>query len=434
MDVITVVMIENQERKRKKANTFFNKLKNRHYLVPIFFMLFVSLHQLSVTRTSTLYLGNPALKIQRITYLSLGTNQGNKLQNLQNAINLIAAKIGAVKKVASIYKTPSWGFEGDDFYNTCIEVSTYLPPETLMFELLNIEKELGRTRNKSKNYTNRIIDIDILLFDDEVIFSQALIVPHPRMLERKFALAPLVEIARNVIHPIEKKHLYICLENCKDEAEIKIIDEKLTRPIPISEKYNYIAIEGNIGAGKTSLAKMMSDEFNAKVILERFADNAFLPKFYEDKERYAYPLEMSFLADRYQQLSDDLAQFDLFKNFIVSDYYIFKSLIFAQVTLQPEEYKLYRRIFDIMYKEITKPDLYVYLYQNTERLLQNIKKRGRDYEQNIEASYLKKIHDGYSNFIKTQQDLNILIIDVSELDFVSNKEDYQFIINKIKSH
>ena len=254
------------------------------------------------------------------------------------------------------------------------------------------------------------------------------------MLLRKFVLAPLDEIASTLIHPIEKKKIEFCLYNCQDTSKVEVIMEKLIRPIPLSEKYNYIAIEGNIGAGKTSLAKMMSEEFNAKVVLERFADNPFLPKFYEDKERYAFPLEMSFLADRYQQLSDDLAQFDLFKNFIISDYYIFKSLIFAQVTLSKEEYLLYRKMFDLMYKEITKPDLYVYLYQNTKGLLQNIKKRGRDYEQNIESDYLENIQNGYSNFIKTEQILNILTIDVSELDFVNSKDDYLKIISKIISH
>ena len=141
---------------------------------------------------------------------------------------------------------------------------------------------------------------------------------------------------------------------------------------------------------------------------------------------------MSFLADRYQQLSDDLAQFDLFKNFIISDYYIFKSLIFAQVTLSKDEYLLYRKMFNLIYKEITKPDLYVYLYQNTDRLLENIKNRGRDFEQNIKTDYLKKIHDGYQGFITTQNDLNLLTIDVSELDFVNNKADYKQIINIIK--
>ena len=372
------------------------------------------------------------MKIQHVTYLSLGTNQGNKLENLQNAIDLIADKVGSIQKISSVYKTASWGFDSDDFFNICLKVTTQHPPEKLMQTLLTIEKDLGRKRKDTDAYIDRNIDIDIMLIDNEIIFSKIVTIPHPKMLARKFVLVPLVEIAPNTLHPIEKKELDVCLQNCNDSSEISLVDETLKRPIPITEKYNYIAIEGNIGAGKTSLAKMISDEFNAKIILERFAENPFLPKFYLDKERFAFPLEMSFLADRYQQLYDDLAQLDLFKNLIVSDYYIFKSLIFAQITLQKDEYLLYRKMFDVMYKEITKPDLYVYLYQNTERLLQNIKKRGRDYEQNIQAGYLQKIHDGYKNFISTQQALNILIIDVSKIDFVNNPEDYTYIMNKIR--
>ena len=374
------------------------------------------------------------MKIQRLTYLSLGSNQGRKLNNLQEAIYEIAESIGAIHKISSVYKTDSWGFKGDDFYNICIAVSTYLPPEELLKNILNIETKLGRKREQNNKYTNRKIDIDILLFDDEIVFSKNIIIPHPKMLDRKFVLVPLAEIAGNTLHPIEKKTLNICLNNTIDTSEIHKISSKLQRPIPLIEKYNYVAIEGNIGSGKTSLSNLMSDEFNAKIVLERFADNPFLPKFYEDQERFAFPLEMSFLADRYQQLTDDLAQFDLFKNFIVSDYYIFKSLIFAQVTLQKEEYALYRKMFDIMYKEISKPDLYIYLYQNTDRLLENIKKRGRIYEQNIEASYLQKIHVGYTNFIKTEQDLNTLIIDVSELDFVNNHKDYREVLKIINTH
>lgn len=371
------------------------------------------------------------MKIQRVIYLSLGSNQGKKRNNLQKAVNKIAESIGGIQKISSIYKTNSWGYKGEDFYNICIKVSTNLQPEPLLEKIIIIEKSLGRERNNLDNYTDRSIDIDILLFDDEIIFSKKINIPHPRMLERKFVLVPLVEIAKNTIHPIEKKQLYACLKNCTDAGGIKKISATIIRPIPLVEKYNYIAIEGNIGAGKTSLANLISDEFNAKIVLERFADNPFLPKFYEDKERFAFPLEMSFLADRYQQLSDDLAQFDLFKNFIVSDYYIFKSLIFAQITLHKDEYALYRKIFDIMYKEIAKPDLYIYLYQNTDRLLENIKKRGRDYEQNIKAGYLQNIHDGYSSFIKTEQHLNTLIIDVSELDFVNNQSDYQQVLKEI---
>tara|TARA_R110001583_G_scaffold8413_5_gene40202 strand:- start:7391 stop:8515 length:1125 start_codon:yes stop_codon:yes gene_type:complete len=371
------------------------------------------------------------MQILRTTYLSLGSNEGDKLQNLQQAVDLIAERIGGILKISSVYKTASWGFKSDDFYNICLETSTSLNPENLLNTIHEIEQYLGREKNSEKDYKARTIDIDILLFDTEIIFSKELNVPHKDMLNRKFVMVPLAEIAPNWMHPIEKQRIQVCLENCNDASEIENTTIRLNRPISISEKYNYIAIEGNIGAGKTTLTSMIAEDFNAKIILERFADNPFLPKFYEDKERYAFPLEMSFLADRYQQLSDDLAQFDLFKNFIVSDYYIFKSLIFAQITLQKEEYFLYRKMFDIMYKEISKPDLYIYLYQNTTRLIENIKNRGRDYEKNIEPAYLDKIHQGYSGFIKTEGNLNTLIIDVSDKDFVNNPEDYKDIIKNI---
>lgn len=373
------------------------------------------------------------MQIVRTTYLSLGSNLGCKLENLQQTVDLIAESIGAITKISSVYKTASWGFEGDAFLNCCIQVSTGLNPESLLNSIHKIELSLGRNRIEEVGYKSRTIDIDVLLFDNEIIFSKELIVPHKDMLNRKFVMVPLVEIAPNLVHPIAKQRLQICLDNCTDDSIVERAYLYLTRPISIAEKYNYIAIEGNIGAGKTSLTKLIAEDFNAKIVLERFADNPFLPKFYEDNERYAFPLEMSFLADRYQQLSDDLAQFDLFKNFIVSDYYIFKSLIFAQITLQNDEFFLYRKMFDVMYKEISKPDLYIYLYQNTPRLIENIKNRGRDYEQNITPEYLDKIHKGYANFIKTEKNLRTVIIDISDKDFVNNAEDYKEIIDLIKN-
>ncbi|HIE45557.1 MAG TPA: 2-amino-4-hydroxy-6-hydroxymethyldihydropteridine diphosphokinase [Flavobacteriaceae bacterium] len=374
------------------------------------------------------------MKKTKTIFLSLGSNKGNCLENLQKAIDNIAVSIGKVVQLSSVYKTKPWGFESDDFLNVCIEISSKLDYKILWSEILIIEEKLGRNRNNSDNYQARTIDIDVLFINDEVVFSKELIVPHSKMLERNFVLVPLNEIAPDYQHPIVKKNIQTCLENCEDIEEVFKIDLKLVKPLSLDQKYNYIAIEGNIGAGKTTLSNMIGNEFNARLVLERFADNPFLPKFYEDKDRYAFPLEMSFLADRYQQLSDGLAQYDLFQNLIVSDYYIFKSLIFSQITLQKDEYNLYRRMFDVMYKEITKPDLYIYLYQNTDRLIDNIKKRGREYEQDIQPGYLDKIHKGYFNFIKSQQDLNTLIIDVSEMDFVKNKDDYNSILKKIKIH
>jgi deoxyadenosine/deoxycytidine kinase len=194
-------------------------------------------------------------------------------------------------------------------------------------------------------------------------------------------------------------------------------------------KYNFIAIEGNIGAGKTSLATMISEEYNAKLILEQFEDNAFLPMFYKDPEKYAFPLEMSFLASRYQQLTDQLGTQDLFKSFTISDYYIVKSLIFAQKTLPPAELSLYTRFFNIINKQLPKPELFVYLYVKTPKLQQNIKLRGRSYEQEIQDDYLDKIQEGYFDFIKQQTQLATLILDTNSLDFVRNRTDYDKIID-----
>ena len=137
-------------------------------------------------------------------------------------------------------------------------------------------------------------------------------------------------------------------------------------------RYNYIVIEGNIGAGKTSLAKMISNHFNAKLILEQFADNPFLPKFYKNPSKYAFSLELSFLADRYRQLTEQLSKQDLFKSFTISDYFINKSLIFAQKTLEKDEFILFAKLFNIIYTIIPKPDLFVFLYVETDRLLYNI--------------------------------------------------------------
>ncbi|OIP03615.1 MAG: hypothetical protein AUJ97_04215 [Bacteroidetes bacterium CG2_30_32_10] len=196
-------------------------------------------------------------------------------------------------------------------------------------------------------------------------------------------------------------------------------------------KYNYIAIEGNIGAGKTSLTKMISEQFNAKLILEQFADNPFLPKFYENPSKYAFALELSFVAERYKQLTEQLYNQDLFKSFTISDYFINKSLIFAQKTLEKEEFSLFVKLFTIIYTNIPKPDLFVFLHVEIERLLFNISKRGRDYEQNISREYLEKIHQGYMDFIKQQPQMRILIIDINKLDFVNNKEDFQLLISTI---
>lgn len=188
---------------------------------------------------------------------------------------------------------------------------------------------------------------------------------------------------------------------------------------------NFLVIEGNIGVGKTTLAKMIANDYNAQFVGEAFADNPFLDKFYTDPKAYAFTLEMSFMAERYSQLMSELQNRDLFKSFAVADYYFMKSLIFASVTLSTDEYNLYRKFFDIIYSRLPRPDLYVFLYKDTPQLQQQIKKRGRSYEQNIENEYLNSISKAYFKYFKQQNEFPVVVIDVNNIDFVKRKSDYE---------
>ena len=368
-------------------------------------------------------------------HISIGSNIGDKLKNLEKAIELIHLKIAVVKSISSIYKTEAIGFKGEDFLNICISIFSNEIPSYIMQNLLDIEKILGRVRNKKNKPESRIIDIDIIFIEDIVINTSLLQVPHPKMQNRKFVLKPLLEIDSKINHPITKESIPEMLRNCKDTSQVEKTNLKVSNPknnLKIS-KYKYIAIEGNIGAGKTSLAKKIAVDFNSKLIIERFADNPFLPKFYKDPERYAFTLEMSFLSERYQQISEDLSQLNIFNELIISDYDIHKSLIFSKVNLSVEEFSLYRKLFYDMYKKILKPDLFVFLNQDIPRLQKNISRRGRDYENRISNEYLSKINSGYFEFFRSRPDLNIKIIDITNLNFVENRLDYLSILDEITS-
>ena len=360
---------------------------------------------------------------------------GNRFENLQIAVNHLFEEIGSIQKISSVYETPALGFEGEVFLNCAVWMQTDLKPAKVLKIILEIEKTMGRQRKASKTYMSRPIDIDILLMEDIILETDKLTVPHPEIAKRKFVLQPLADLNSNLIHPISKKSILKLLAETEDQSVLAKQSKWLINPIIdySSSKYNFIAIEGNIGAGKTSLSTKIANDLNAKLILERFKDNPFLPKFYEDPVRYAFPLEMSFLADRYQQLIEEITELDIFKESVISDYDINKSLIFASITLPEEEFTLYKKLFQMMHKELPKPDVYVYLYQNNDRLLENIKKRGRKYEQSIEASYLQKLNTAYLEFIKNQNSENIKIIDISELDFVRNRADYLLILKRIIS-
>jgi len=191
--------------------------------------------------------------------------------------------------------------------------------------------------------------------------------------------------------------------------------------------WKYIVIEGNIGAGKTTLATMLSQHYDARLMLEQFSDNPFLPGFYENPTKYAFPLELSFLAERYQHLKAELLQQDLFNPRLVADYFVLKSLVFAQINLPEAEFQLFERLFQIIRDHMPMPDKILYLHSDQGRLRENIEKRGRPFEQNISDSYLDSLQKGYFELLKSLTQVPIAVVDVSRRDFVSDPDAFNYL-------
>lgn len=195
--------------------------------------------------------------------------------------------------------------------------------------------------------------------------------------------------------------------------------------------YHFIAIEGNIGAGKTTLAHVLSKHLNARLILEEFADNPFLPKFYENPQQYAFPLELFFMAERYKQLKELIHTKDLFQSVTVADYLFTKCLLFAKVNLTEEEFRLYHKLFDIIRQPLIQPDLLIYLHVPVQKLQKNIRKRNRAYELAIPDEYLFNIQETYTHYIK-QHNLKTLFIDAANADFLSNEKHLKTLLDALE--
>jgi len=197
--------------------------------------------------------------------------------------------------------------------------------------------------------------------------------------------------------------------------------------------YNFITIEGNIGAGKTTLANLLSEKLNARLILEEFAENPFLPKFYQNPEQHAFPLELFFLAERYKQLKDLLTTRDIFHKLTISDYLFTKCLLFAKVNLKSEEFRLYQKLFDIINPQIIQPDLLIYLHSPVSKLQQNIKKRNRSFEQGISDDYLFSIQENYTQYIK-HHNIKTVFVDVTHADFINNESHLKAILDVLENN
>tara|TARA_B100001093_G_scaffold224987_1_gene215640 strand:+ start:23598 stop:24752 length:1155 start_codon:yes stop_codon:yes gene_type:complete len=365
-------------------------------------------------------------------HIGLGSNQGNRFIHLQRALFKINEEIGTVVVLSKCYKNKAVGFDGDDFINACIAVRTRLDAHEVLKKLLVIENELGRKRKGHFSYTNRPIDLDLLYYEDQTIQTEQLELPHPRLAQRRFVLQPLMDIAPEKKHPLNKRITAELLAQCEDENDVIVVEKTLyMNHKSFWQNSGYICIEGCIGVGKTSLCQKIAEAFEVPYFLESFEDNPFLSSFYKDKVKYSLPVELSFLADRSEQIEDHFQNINEPQG-ILSDYHLSKSLMFAEINLKGSALDLYKRWYNFSLTHLKNPSLYVYLQRPLETIKEQILKRGRPYEMGISENYLKKIIKSYEHHIKVEKDFRCLQINLEKNDFMVDNEAFKKITIKIE--
>ncbi len=350
-------------------------------------------------------------------YLILGSNLGDRQACLLAAERSIEREIGHISGRSRVYETEPWGVASGQapYLNKVVEVQTTRSPRELLTISQEIERKLGRTGKESG--APRLIDIDILFFDDLVMSESDLQIPHAKLHQRNFVLKPLLDLAPNLRHPVFGRTVEEMFQLCEDKKKVQIFAAGQPDSRGVMLPYRYIAVEGNIGVGKTTFCRMLERDLGARLILEQFADNPFLANFYEQQERYAFPVELFFMSERHKQLEEELRQIQLFDKLLVSDYLFVKTLLFARNNLSDEEFRLFRRLFEVLNNSFAHPDLIVYLHRPVEELMAQIRRRGRDYEKNIEATYLSSIQDVYMQYLRSHTESPVLVLDVSGVNF-----------------
>lgn len=361
--------------------------------------------------------------MQHLGIISLGSNQGNRVGYLQKGVQRLIQTVGPLERLSPIYETPALGFEGGDFLNACASFKTDKSPQQLMEILLSLEQESGRKRSLSGNYESRTLDLDLLFYDEVQIDTTTLVIPHPRLHLRNFVLFPLADIYPEFIHPgLESSVEKLRLASPDSSALHKQPYQRWTPPV--FDRFPNLIFEGNIGVGKSTLAKMVASRFQVAALLESFEENPHLVSFYKDPKKYSFKVEKHFLTARYQQLKSFLQQ-SIEKQPWVADFGFHKSSIFAGVNLSGRELVDFEREFKHQLSALEPPSLWVYLHRPLEELEANIRKRSRAFEQQISAKYLQKIESSYQDFIQAKAHFKILEIDCSEVDFQQDAEAFQ---------
>ena len=361
-------------------------------------------------------------------FISFGSNKGNRLKNIIEALKEIEIQLGRIETVSCLYKSKSWGFVSRDFYNGCLILNTKYSLKTLLNKLIGIEILLGRLRTNSKDYHDREIDLDILFFDRLIKTSKKIIVPHPRINFRNFVLIPLCDLNPNYVHPKNNKSIFKILSQSKDTSEVKKIKEN-NFYVPFWNKNSFISIEGNIGAGKTTLGKVFKGHFDVDLLNENYKQNPYLKNFYSSPSFFSLELENFFFKQRIKQIK---CQFENNKNKkTISDYWIGKSLVFSKNNLSKVLFEEFKLNYEREVQHIKMPDIIIFLKQETTQLKKQIIERGRTYEKGVSNKYLESISKEYKNIFNQKHNFLLLEVKPKEVTGLLTKKGQQKLFRKL---
>lgn len=403
-------------------------------------------------RTSS---ANHRLNASIPAYAALGSNKGDRFGFLKSAVEALAGTDGIqVVRSSPVYESDAvtQGDQQSPYLNAVLELRTTLPAPELLARFLEVESSNGRDRTPGVRWEARTLDIDLLLCGQEELAHSGLTVPHPHLAERRFVLKPLNDLAPNLFVPGWARSVRALLLACPDQAPLREFDGILlssdepdraqaelwpterkgvqARIDRLPKELRYVVIEGVIGAGKTTLARKLSQQFNAQLVLEEFEENPFLERFYADRPRWAFQTQLAFLASRFRQ-QQGLGKPDLFHETVVSDYMFDKDRLFAQQNLAGDELALYDTMFGIMQASVPQPDLIVYLQSSTDRLMRMIQRRGRSYEQDMDRDYIDSLNQAYEQFFFRYNTTPLLIVNTEQIDFVHSEDDFREIVEQV---
>jgi deoxyguanosine kinase len=371
---------------------------------------------------------------EKTAWLALGSNVGDRPAYLRKALESLRSIAGETFRVSRIYETDPVGPGPQDPYlNLCVRLTTVLDPRQLLEFCKESEARIGRVPRG--RWAPREIDIDILAYEGATRDEGDLTLPHPGLAERQFVLVPLADMDPEVVLPGLRESASRLLQRCREKQgdagarEYRLLPAGPSAALP--DRLRYVAVEGVIGAGKTTLVRLLGERLGAQTLHEEFENNPFLADFYRDRNRFAFQTQMFFLLSRFRQIQDYFQQQDLFRPQVVSDYMFAKDRIFATQNLDENEMGLYQRLSALMDRQIPRPDYVVYLQADTPVLMDRIRRRDRDYERNMDEDYIEALNQAYNGFFHYYDASPLLIVNTNHIDFVRREDDLNLLVDQI---